>query len=252
LDPGPDARNSVAPDPRSVQQLCPALAAGWKADFVHLGAADLRPLQCVRGRQRCTEQAFLTTSNDKYAQAISPDGKTLIFSPTTPGTGQDLWSGPLEAIRDAKPFLATAFYECGASFSPDGRWIVYVSDESGKREVYVRDFPAGGTRFQASTNGGDEPVWARNGKEIFYLAGKKLMTVPVQTTPSFVPGTPATLFEAGFEASGLNTPSYDVSPDGQLFYLIQQDKPTQQQASVKLLLRWPEELKRLVRQQKRP
>jgi hypothetical protein len=78
------------------------------------------------------------------------------------------------------------------------------------------------------------------------------MTVPVQTTPSFVPGTPATLFEAGFEASGLNTPSYDVSPDGQLFYLIQQDKPTQQQASVKLLLRWPEELKRLVRQQKRP
>jgi eukaryotic-like serine/threonine-protein kinase len=198
------------------------------------------------------EQVFLATSNDKYAQAISPDGKTLIFSPSAPGTGQDLWSGTLEAIRDAKPFLATPFYECGASFSPDGRWIVYVSDESGKREVYVRDFPAGGTRFQVSTNGGDEPVWARNGKEIFYLAGKKLMTVPVQTTPNFVPGTPVALFEPGFEASGLNTPSYDVSPDGQLFYLIQQDSPTEQPASVKLVLHWPEELKRLLQQQKRP
>jgi Tol biopolymer transport system component len=197
------------------------------------------------------EEAFLTTSNDKYAQTISPNGKTLIFSPSVPGNDNDLWSGPLETIRDAKPFLATAFYECEASFSPDGRWIAYVSDESGKREVYVRDFPAGGTRFQVSTHGGDDPVWSRNGKEIFYLEGKKLMTVPVQTTPSFVPGTPATLFDRGFEASDLNTPSYDVSPDGQLFYLAQQESLTQPEASIKLVLHWPEELKHLV-QPRRP
>ena len=94
----------------------------------------------------------------------------------------------LATPKDAKPFLATRFYESDAAVSPDGRWVVYQSAESGEAEIYVRDFPTAGNRFQVSTDGGFEPVWARNGKELFYRSGKKLISVPVKLGADFVPG----------------------------------------------------------------
>jgi serine/threonine-protein kinase len=129
------------------------------------------------------------------------------------------------------------------SFSPDGQWIVYVSDESGRREVYVRPFPGPGRRIQISTDGGGFPVWSPSGRDIFYLIGQKVMAVEVETQPAFQAGTPRLLFEGSHEVQIMR--SYDVTPDGQRFVMIQpgaRTLPTQ----LNVVLNWFEELRRLV------
>jgi serine/threonine protein kinase/Tol biopolymer transport system component len=196
------------------------------------------------------EESVLSTSNDKFPNSISPDGKTLVFTTTNNVADADLWTAPLASPQEAKPFLATQFYEGDGAFSPDGRWIAYDSRESGRDEIYVRDFPAGGNRFQVSTDGGFEPVWAKNGKELFYRSGKKLIAVPVKLGADFVPGPPKVLVQGDF-ALGAETSGYDVSPDGQRFYFIQEEKKSGQPAKVNIILNWPEEIKRLLSAEKK-
>jgi dipeptidyl aminopeptidase/acylaminoacyl peptidase len=154
---------------------------------------------------------------------------------------------PLQSPKEAKPFLVTKFNESDGAFSPDGRWVAYQSSESGRNEIYVRSFPAGGNRFQVSTDGGFEPVWAKSGKELFYRSGRKLISVPVKLGADFVPGPPKVLFEGDFaEPSG-----YDISPDGQRFYFIQDDKKSGQQAKINVILNWSEEIRGLLSAGKR-
>jgi serine/threonine protein kinase/Tol biopolymer transport system component len=113
-------------------------------------------------------------------------------------------------------FVKSDFNARDPRFSPDGRFVAYVSDESGRNEVYVRDFPKGAARWQISGNGGTGPRWKRDGGEIFYVEGRKLMSVGVSTRPGFVPGAPVTLFERRmFQATG-----YDAAPDGKRFILL--------------------------------
>jgi Tol biopolymer transport system component len=186
------------------------------------------------------EEAFLSTTNDTYPASVSPDGKALLLTISDPRTGSDLWLLPLEGKREPKPLSATSFEELGGAFSPDGRWIAFETDESGKAEVYVQDYPGGGNRMQISTDGGAEPVWARNGKELFYRVGKKLMVVPMGADAA--PGKPRVLFEGEFKV-GDRIPNYDVSPDGSRLYFIQTNTQSQQQAKVDIVLNWFEELK---------
>ena len=190
------------------------------------------------------EEVVLASPNDKYPESITPDGKMLLFSTSTPDNDEDLWIAPLATPKEAKAFLATKFYESDATFSPDGRWIAYQSGESGKAEIYVRDFPVGGNRFQVSTDGGFEPVWAKNGKELFYRSGKMLISVPLKPGASFEPGPPKVLFQGDF-VLGAQVPAYDVSPDGQHFYFLQTSK-TRSQEGIKIVLNWSEELKHLL------
>lgn len=215
----------------------------WTPDGKRLLYVSERPIFDVYARSADgsgKEELVLTSSNDKYPGSVTPDGKTLLFSTNY----DDLWTVPLAAPKEAKPFLATPFYESDGAFSPDGRWVAYQSDESGKSEIYVRDFPGGGNRFQASIDGGSEPVWAKNGKELFYRAGKKVISLPVKLGADFVPGPPKVLFQGDF-AEGAQVPAYDVSPDGQRFYFVQQDPKTQEPARINLILNWSEEVKRL-------
>jgi len=191
------------------------------------------------------EKLLLSTSNDKYHNSVSPDGKTLLFTTTMSHANGDLWTVPLQSPKEAKPFLVTEFNESDGAFSPDGRWVAYQSSESGRSEIYVRSFPAGGNRFQVSTDGGFEPVWAKSGKELFYRSGRKLISVPVKLGADFVPGPPKVLFEGDF-ATGDETSAYDVSPDGQRFYFIQEDKKSGQQAKINVILNWSEEIKGLL------
>ena len=124
-------------------------------------------------------------------------------------------------------------------FSPDGQWLTYLSDETGRVEVYVRSFPGPGGKWQISTQGGARPFWAKNGRELFYREGNKMMAVPVTTQPTFRAGAPTLLFE------GESRVSYDVTPDGQRFLTIQ--KGEQEAATqINVVLNWFEELKRLV------
>src|SRR6185436_12404072 len=95
-------------------------------------------------------------------------------------------------------FLRTRFTEVGGKFSPDGRWIAYISDESGQYEGYVRPYPGPGGKWQVSTQGGGEMIWSRDGKELFYRNGNKWMVAAVNLEPEFKPETPRVLFEGPY------------------------------------------------------
>lgn len=174
----------------------------------------------------------------------SPDGKLLAFSSSDPKTLADIWVLPLDGRREPRVFLQTPWAEFSPNFSPDGRWLAYVSDESRRNEVYVRPFPGPGQKWQVSTAGGNEPVWARSGREIFYIHNNRMMAVPVTTTPHFAAGRPQLLFEGSF--FGRPLVDYDVTPDGQRFLMIQQTGERENITQLRIVLNWFEELKRLV------
>ena len=129
-------------------------------------------------------------------------------------------------------------------FSPDGRWLAYQSDESGRQEIYVRPFPGPGGRWPISTDGGTEPVWARSGRELFYRNGDKMMSAAVETKSTF--GKPKLLFEGHYETTIYTLlPNYDVSHDGQRFLMTKSSNQESVRTQLNLVLNWSEELRRL-------
>jgi Tol biopolymer transport system component len=98
----------------------------------------------------------------------------------------------------SQPFVQTRFFESGAQFSSDGRWVAYLSVESGGEEIYVQSFPGPGRKWQVSADGGTEPVWNPNGRELFYRGGNKMMAVNIATQPVFAAGRPTLLFTGDY------------------------------------------------------
>ena len=186
------------------------------------------------------------TASDKYRVpgSWSPDGRTLAFTEVDPATGFHIWVLNLEGDRRTRPFLQTASSEGGPAFSPDGRWLAYQSDESGRWEIYVRPFPGPGGKSQISTEGGTEPVWARNGRELFYRNGDKMMATAIETKPVFAAAKPELLFE-GHYASPTSLANYDVSPDGQRFLMIKASEQESAPTQLNVVLNWSDELRRL-------
>jgi tRNA A-37 threonylcarbamoyl transferase component Bud32 len=163
------------------------------------------------------DEMLLSSAVAKQADSVSPDGRFLLFQAQNPKTKWDL---ELLSLPDRKisPFLQTEFAENQGDFSPDGRWIAYASDESGRFEVYVQPFPGPGGKWQISNAGGSAPAWRRDGKEIFYLApDRKLMAVAVRTGAAFESEAPAPLFETRVRIDANR--HYDVSADGQRFLM---------------------------------
>jgi Tol biopolymer transport system component/predicted Ser/Thr protein kinase len=183
-------------------------------------------------------ERLATSDRAQIAGSWSPDGQTLAFEESNPGTGYDLLVYRVED-RKVQPFLQTRFNEIAPQFSPDGRWLAYVSDESGRNEVYVQPYPGPGGKWQISTEGGTEPIWARNG-ELFYRNGDKMMAVGTTTKANFSADTPKVLFE-GHYATFNTMPAYDATPDGQRFLLAKTAEQGPQEISV--VLNWTEELK---------
>jgi len=145
------------------------------------------------------------------------------------------------------PFLSSEFDEAYPEFPPDGRWIAYTSDESKRSEVYVRAFPGPGMKQQVSSEGGSEPLWARNGKQLFYRWEDQVWVVDVRTDGVFVAGKPRLLFEKPGYGSGYPIRAYDLSLDSQRFLMVKEEqrKPTPV-TEIILVQNWFEELKRLV------
>ena len=134
--------------------------------------------------------------------------------------------------------------------SPNG-WLAYQSNESNQDEIYVRPFPSGDGRWPISNGGGTQPVWARNGRELFYRHGNTLLSVPVETRATFSAGTPTTVFEGSYFSPpvGLSGRTYEVSPEAQRFLMIKDapaGDPSAAPASIDVVLNWFEELKRLL------
>jgi len=150
--------------------------------------------------------------------------------------------------QTATPLLESTFSERYPEVSPDGRWLAYTSNESGRYEIYVRSFPdvdAGG-RWQVSTGGGTQPLWARDGQELFYRNSDAMMAVSIETDPSFVAGNPEIVFEDQFLMINQGGRDYDVSLDGERFLMIKDVEDTSATSQIIVVENWFEELKRLV------
>jgi eukaryotic-like serine/threonine-protein kinase len=183
----------------------------------------------------------------------SPDGQLLAFIEVNPTTQRDIWvlrmgdpSAGSGQVRKAQPFLRTRFDEVAPRFSPDGRWLAYISNESGRYEIYVQPYPGPGGKWQISTEGGTEPVWNPNGRELFYRSGDKMMAVDIATQPSFTAGKPRMLFEGRYEPGPVQLDNYDVSPDGRRFLMLKANEQAQTAAQINVVLNWFEELKQKV------
>ncbi len=196
----------------------------------------------------------LTTSEFRQNPGSwSPDGQFLAFH-QRPSTGsspteRDIWILPLEGERKPQSILQTQFNELGPVFSPDGRWLAYISDESGRNEIYIRPFPkVEEGKWQISTAGGVEPRWARNGRELFYRneIGDQMIVVEITGEPTFRAGTPRVLFEGIYQRSAGGAAFYDVRPDAQRFLMVQAGEQGAGAGQINVILNWFEELKRLV------
>lgn len=173
-----------------------------------------------------------------FPETWSPDGRFVAFDKIDPKTSDDIWVLPLFGDRKATPFLATSFAESYARISPDGRWMAYSSNESGKADVYVTRFPQPGGKWQVSSDGGSYPVWRHDGRELFYRARDgKLMAVPVGPGSEFDPGVAVPLFEPHAAISDVGAGTfYDVAPDGRFLVnvLVERTSPP-----VTVVLNWP-------------
>jgi eukaryotic-like serine/threonine-protein kinase len=190
-------------------------------------------------------ERLTTSENQQNPSSWSPDGQALGYMELDPATSWDIWVLRL-SDRKAQPFLRTASYETVPQFSPDGRWLAYVSDESGRFEIYVQPYPGPGGKWQISTDGGTEPVWNPNGRELFYRNGPKMMAVDITTQPSFSAGKSRMLFEGPYLSLTATIPSYDAAPDGQRFLMLKASEQEQSSNQINVVQNWFEELKRRV------
>lgn len=187
--------------------------------------------------------------HDQAASNVSPDGKYVVYQENHPETRSDLWVLPLDGEEKPRPFLITAFAESAARFSPDGRWLAYHSDESGRDEVYVRPFPGPGGKWQVSSGGGEEPRWTADGSRLLFWQGLELQEASIAAEGNALKvGRPERIrtFQ-GF------TDPWDASGDGSRLILIQNPTSSNQEDVgagepdlVKFTFHWFEELRQLL------
>ena len=175
--------------------------------------------------------------------SVSRDGDTLAFMRQNAQTSRDIYVLSLRGQQSPRPVVSTPAFEGGAQFSPDGRWMAYASDDSGQMQVYVRPFPGPDRRWSVSTQGGTQPLWNRNGKEIFYRIGNKMMVVELSGSVNLTLSQPRQLFDQRYVFQNVSLANYDVSPDGQRFVMVKDEAGS---GRLNVVLNWTEELKRLV------
>ena len=202
------------------------------------GKSSLR-IKAVDEAPGTGESPFQSGFNSPYDW--SSDGRFILYSENAPTTQRDIWVLPISGEQPPYAFLQTPFEERGARFSPNGRWVAFVSNESGRDEVYVSRFEKPGEKWRISNGGGRSPRWRRDGRELFYLAAdRKIMAVPVSsTTVTFQAGDPVVLFKA----ASIIEDDYDVAADGQTF-LVNSSVAGAQATPFTAVLNWTNVLKR--------
>jgi len=223
------------------------IAPVWTPDGKRIafkGAANRLFWQPADGSGVAEELTSSPLAPNNFPSSWSPDGQALVFVKQAAPV-MSLWILPLKD-RKPQPFGHSQSRETAARFSPDGRWMAYDSNESGRDEIYVRPYPGPGGKWQISTEGGMEPVWNPKGRELFYRNGDKMMAVEVTTRPAFSAGKPRLLFEGAYVPTPRSLPNYDVSPDGQRFLMLEASEQGQAPEQINVVLNWFEELKRRV------
>ena len=187
----------------------------------------------------------LTTADAGFhlPSSVSPDGSTLAFWTPDVSGGTDIWVKDLTGDGGARLLAAERASQRDPRFSPDGRYLAYDSNQDGPTEVWVRPFPGPGDAIKISNEGGYDPLWSPNGRELFYRKGREIMVVPIETEPTFSPGKPELLFQGPNLGGVKYWRAWDIAPDGERFAAVEQaPAPTELQ----VVLNWAEELKRLV------
>ena len=197
-----------------------------------------------------TEQSLFASKELKYAPDWSPDGRFILYGQLNPTTNVDLFLLPLSGERKPEPFLQTNFIEAQGRFSPDGRWVAYISNETGKFEVYVQSFPAKGDKIPISIGGGSQPKWRSDGRELYYYTpDRKLMAVEVNGEGSvFKVGVAQPLFEIRVSGAGIDrgfpgAGYYTAAHDGKRFLVAATPQAPEPQQIV-VVLNWTADLKR--------
>jgi serine/threonine-protein kinase len=213
--------------------------------FINSPGAQRGELRSVPADGSGSPTTLLAWEGLPYTPAtVSPDGKVLLAArPRGDGpsgqVGQDIWSLALDPDTKPQLFLESPFNKRQMRFSPDGKWLAYTSNESRRPEIYVVPYPGPGGKTQVSTDGGTAAKWSRNGRELFYRNGKKVMAVEVETGAVFRAGTPKVLFERD------GPDLFDVAPDGRFFMLKEQSQQAQA-SELRVVVNWFEELRRRV------
>jgi serine/threonine-protein kinase len=197
------------------------------------------------------EETLWSGTQHVHVDTVTADGRALILTVSDVAGGQpDLMLLPLEGDHTLKPLLQSKFAEAGARLSPDGRWLAYYSNETGRDEVYVRAYPSLEGKTQVSTGGGRQPVWSKKGDELFFRGEGAMMAVRVGPGAPLSVTAPRKLFEDRYYTKGLAHTGYDVSRDGR--FLMVKDPSAGQAASPAntlpqtnfiVVLNWFEELK---------
>ncbi len=161
------------------------------------------------------------TATHQYASSITPDGRQLIYEDFGTATKRDLAVLVLSDEPTSEVLLQTEFNERNGRLSPDGLWLAYASDRSGQPEIYVRPYPdIHSAVWQISSGGGNDPIWAKTGKEIFYLGPTDMMVVAIENQPEFVPGLPEALFDYQDKYTIIRIRNFDVDPAGRRFIMV--------------------------------
>jgi eukaryotic-like serine/threonine-protein kinase len=186
-------------------------------------------------------------------ESWAPDGRTLAFTQMDdPESGSDIYALSIDGNRTPRALIRTKFSEGSPKFSPDGRWLAYSSNESGRPEVYATEFPGPGRKIHVSTDGGTDPVWRRDGKELYYRNGDQMMAVVVSAGAADVFARPSLLWEHHYLAgvgsscgmSGPTSANYDVSANGDRFLMIEDKTDTLQCRLLHVVTNWSRELLR--------
>jgi serine/threonine-protein kinase len=174
---------------------------------------------------------------------FTPRGDAVVYRADTPDRNRDIYLVPLTGDRKPVPLLERVDDDKEPRVSPDGQWLAFVSNESGREEVYVRALANGGGRVPVSTSGGGEPLWAPDGRRLFYRVGPRLMAARIVTAPALAVAGRDTLFTGPFTTDQWH-PDYDVAPDGKSFVMV---RPVEENRQLIMVLHWTEELKQRLR-----
>jgi eukaryotic-like serine/threonine-protein kinase len=187
------------------------------------------------------EKTLLKSDRWKFPESWSPDGRSILFTQIDPSTRADLWVLPMDGSSKPYPFLVTDAHEGGARFSPDGRIVAFVSNETGREEIYLQAFPAG-EKVQVSTSGGAMAMWRPDGRELYYVgADSNLMAIPMTGRGErFGAGAPHALFRIRLDTGDLTTTvnrNYAVAPAGDRF-LVNELVDDVRTSGISILLNW--------------
>jgi dipeptidyl aminopeptidase/acylaminoacyl peptidase len=212
-----------------------------------------RMWQIPADRSRSPEQ-LPGTGLSQNAESWSPDGRAIAYTALTPEAGSHIMVASLEGDHQSRPFADIKAPAGSPKFSPDGHWLAYCSNESGKAQAYVQAFPGPGPKIQVSNDGGTDPVWKRSAGELYFRNGDKMMAVSVSTAPTFTAGRPQMLWEGryshGMSTScgppGATSSNYDITADGQRFLMVKDEAPdTAFSRQIVVVLGWADEVTRI-------